>query len=68
MNKDGSTKVTHSNTYAALSRSYHSTNWLCVLLMLHLTTSTGSITSASVVNEISQPWFTLSSVSADMSF
>jgi len=29
MNKDGSTEVTHSNTYAADSPSYHSTN-LCI--------------------------------------
>jgi len=35
MNKDGLTQVTHSNTCAADSPSYHSTNLLCVLLMLH---------------------------------
>jgi hypothetical protein len=68
MNKDGSTQVTHSHTYAADSPYYPSTNLLCVLLMLHEPTNLGSKNCATIVNEISQPCFILGLISEDMSF
>jgi hypothetical protein len=68
MNKDGSKQITHTHIYAADSPYYHSTKLLCVLLMLHEPTNLGSKNSATIVNEMSQPCFTLGLVSEDMSF